>query len=69
MDVTEIAPAHDHGQSAMAVCQVIVDMLAAYAASHSQVAAGQARVISTSIGPGVPALICTRSCGHADTTT
>jgi arginase family enzyme len=40
MDVTEIAPAYDHGQSAMAVCQVIVDTLAAYAASHSQVAAG-----------------------------
>ena len=40
MDVTEIAPPYDHGQSAMAVCQVIVDTLAAYAASHSEVAAG-----------------------------
>jgi agmatinase len=34
MDVTEIAPAYDSGQSAMAACQVIVDTLAAYADSH-----------------------------------
>jgi agmatinase len=31
MDVTEIAPAYDHGQSAIAACQVIADTLAAYA--------------------------------------
>jgi agmatinase len=35
MDVTEIAPAYDHGQSAIAACQVIVDTLAAYAAAHA----------------------------------
>jgi arginase family enzyme len=40
MDVTEIAPAYDHGQSAMAACQVIVDTLAAYAASHAEVTSG-----------------------------
>ena len=40
MDVTEVAPAYDHGQSAMAACQVIVDTLAAYADSHSEVVAG-----------------------------
>ena len=34
MDVTEVAPAYDHGQSAMAACQVIVDTLAAYADAH-----------------------------------
>jgi agmatinase len=34
MDVTEIAPAYDNGQSAIAACQVIVDTLAAYADSH-----------------------------------
>ena len=34
MDVCEIAPAYDHGQSAMAACQVIVDTLAAYADAH-----------------------------------
>jgi arginase family enzyme len=34
MDVCEVAPAYDHGQSAMAACQVIVDTLAAYADAH-----------------------------------
>ena len=34
MDVTEIAPAYDNGQSAMAACQVLVDTLAAYADAH-----------------------------------
>jgi agmatinase len=34
MDVTEIAPAYDSGQSAIAACQVIVDTLAAYADAH-----------------------------------
>ena len=35
MDVTEIAPAYDSGQSVIAACQVIVDTLAAYAHAHS----------------------------------
>jgi agmatinase len=39
MDVCEIAPAYDNGQSAMAACQVIVDTLAAYADAHREVAA------------------------------
>lgn len=34
MDVCEVAPAYDHGQSAMAACQVVVDTLAAYADAH-----------------------------------
>ena len=34
MDVCEVAPAYDNGESAMAACQVIVDTLAAYADSH-----------------------------------
>jgi agmatinase len=34
MDVCEVAPAYDSGQSAMAACQVIVDTLAAYADAH-----------------------------------
>jgi agmatinase len=40
MDVTEIAPAYDHGQSAMAACQVLADTLAAYADAHTNVADG-----------------------------
>ena len=32
MDVCEVAPAYDNGESAMAACQVIADTLAAYAA-------------------------------------
>ena len=34
MDVCEVAPAYDNGESAMAACQVIADTLAAYADSH-----------------------------------
>ena len=34
MDVCEVAPAYDNGESAMAACQVIVDTLAAYADAH-----------------------------------
>ena len=34
MDVCEVAPAYDNGESAMAACQVVVDTLAAYADSH-----------------------------------
>ncbi|MGN6379691.1 MAG: arginase family protein, partial [Gaiellales bacterium] len=40
MDVCEIAPAYDNGQSAMAACQVIVDTLAAYADAHRDGASG-----------------------------
>jgi arginase family enzyme len=36
MDVCEVAPAYDHGQSAMAACQVIVDTLAAFADAHRE---------------------------------
>ena len=34
MDVCEVAPAYDNGESAMAACQVIADTLAAYADAH-----------------------------------
>ncbi len=44
MDVCEIAPAYDDGQSAMAACQVIVDTLAAYADSH-QAKAGRSTAV------------------------
>jgi hypothetical protein len=37
MEVTEIALPYDHGQSALAACEVVVDTPAAYAASHSEV--------------------------------
>ena len=44
MDVCEIAPAYDSGQSAIAACQVIVDTLAAYADSH-QAKAGRSSAV------------------------
>ncbi len=45
LDVAEIAPAYDHGQSAMAACQVISDTLAAYADSHRAKAGRSSAVV------------------------
>ena len=44
-DVAEVAPAYDHGQSAMAACQVISDTLAAYADSHRAKAGRSSAVV------------------------